>query len=63
MRRDTMNDGIIQADAGRAREAIQTQEIGSCTVAHDKVVDDFVDLSGGDTGFNMLRRRTSRQLR
>ena len=47
-----MNDGVIHADARRGRKAVQVQEVGSCTVAHDKVVDDFVDLSGSDTGFD-----------
>ena len=49
---DAVNDRVIHADARRGREAVQVQEVGSCTVAHDKVVDDFVDLSGSDTGFN-----------
>ena len=37
MRRDTMDDGIVQADAGRARKAIQTLEIGDAAVLHDDV--------------------------
>ena len=49
---DAVNDRVIHADARRGREAVQVQEIGSCTVAHDKVIDDFVDLCGSDTGFN-----------
>ena len=49
---DTVNDGVIHTDARRGREAVQVQEVGSCTMAHDKVVDDFVDLSGSDTGFD-----------
>ena len=54
---DTVNDGVIHTDARRGREAVQVQEIGSCTMAHDKVVDDFVDLSGSDTGFDRFAAR------
>ena len=49
---DTMNDRVIHADARRGRKAVQVQEVGPGTVAHDKVIDDFVDLSGRDTGFD-----------
>ena len=49
---DTMNDRVIHADARRGRKAVQVQEVGPGTVAHDKVIDDFVDLSGSDTGFD-----------
>ena len=46
---DAVNDRVVHADARRGREAIQVQEVRSCTVAHDKVVDDFVDLCRGNT--------------
>ena len=49
-----MDDGIVQADAGRARKAIQTLEIGGAAVLHDEVVDQLVQLPGGHTCFDML---------
>ena len=54
MRRDTMDDGIVQADAGRARKAIQTLEIGGAAVLHDEVVDQLIQFPCGHTCFDML---------
>ena len=54
MRRDAMDNGIVQADAGRARETIQTLEIGDAAVLHDEVVDQLVQLPGGHTCFDMF---------
>ena len=51
---DAVNDRVVHADARRGREAIQVQEVRSCTVAHDKVVDDFVDLCRGNTRLDRL---------
>ena len=51
---DAVNDSVVHADARRGREAIQVQEVRSCTVAHDKVVDDFVDLCRGNTRLDRL---------
>src|SRR5699024_1565539 len=46
--RNAVDHGIVDADAGRGREPVQVQEVGSGTVAHDKIVNDLVDLSRGD---------------
>ena len=54
VRRDTMNNGIVQADAGRARKAIQTLEIGGAAVLHDEVVDQLVQLPSGHACFDVL---------
>src|SRR5699024_429830 len=51
---DAVDDSVIHTDARRGREAVQVQEVGPGTVAHDKVVDDFVDLRRGDPGFDRL---------
>ncbi len=54
MRRDTMDDGIVQADAGRAREAIQALEIGDAAVLDDEVIDQLIQFPGGHTCFDMF---------
>ena len=54
MGRDAMDDGIVQTDAGRARKAIQTLEIGGAAVLHDEVVDQLIQFPCGHTCFDML---------
>src|SRR5699024_7816247 len=49
---DAVDHGIVDADAGSGREAVQVQEVRACAVAHYEIVDDLVDLRGGDTGFD-----------
>ena len=54
MRRDTMDDGIVQTDAGRSGEAVQTLEVGDAAVLHDEVVDQLIQLPGGHTCLDMF---------
>ncbi len=63
MRRDTVDDGIVQADAGRARKAVQTLEVGDAAVLHDEVVDQFIQFPCGHTCFDMFTAVLSGQLR
>ena len=54
MRRDTVDNGIVQADAGRARKAVQTLEVGDAAVLHDEVVDQLIQFPGGHTCLDVL---------
>ena len=54
MRRDAMDDGIIQADAGRSRETVQSLEVGGTAVLYDEIVDQLIQFPGGHASLNVL---------
>ena len=54
VRRDTMNNGIVQADASRAGEAVQALEVGLAAVLDDKIIDDLIQFPGGHTSLDVL---------
>ena len=54
MRRDAMDDGIIQADAGRSRETVQSLEVGDAAMLHDEIVDQLIQLPSGHASLDVL---------
>src|SRR5699024_3458890 len=59
--RDAVDHGIVHADAGRGRKAIQVQEVRSCAVAHNEIIDDLVDLCRGDPRLDRFAARLERR--
>ena len=49
-----MDDGVVQADAGRPGEAVQPLEVGGAAVLDDKLIDELVQLPGGHAGLDVL---------
>ena len=49
-----MDDGIIQADAGRSRETVQSLEVGGTAVLYDEIVDQLIQFPGGHPSLNVL---------
>ena len=51
---DAVDDGVVQADAGRPGEAVQPLEVGGAAVLDDKLIDELVQLPGGHAGLDVL---------
>ena len=49
-----MDDGVVQADAGRPGKAVQPLEVGGAAVLDDELIDQLVQLPGGHAGLDML---------
>ena len=54
MRRDAVDDGIIQADAGGSRKTVQSLEVGDAAVLHDELIDQLIQLPGGHASLDVL---------
>ena len=54
MGRDAVDDRVIQANARRARETVQTLEVGDAAMLHDKIVDQLIQLPGGHASLDVL---------
>ena len=53
-RRDTVDHFVVDADARGARETVKAFEVGFCTLLHDIVINNLVNVGGSNTSLDRL---------